>query len=240
METEQSNSRQTYADPIELLPPHHLSMPLWRSLLENLRDAFAGSRVPPLLITSKPVDVGMLLSDRVELPWFRTVFTNIGDAITPEILPPLQLESQPVDVGDLISDQLQRGWWASLLRNLADAVAPERQPPMHLTSAPVEPQAASTRLCVPRWSELIEAPKVCWVDQPGTPSAAPPSLVRMPAPTFGMTVALDLPPGDSTTVHDLTFKAKRALRFAHLREAFWISLAGVEITVLFVWLFGQK
>src|SRR5208337_4600815 len=106
---------------------------LWRRLWAHLQDKLAPEKLPPLQLTSRPVNVGMLASDRLSLPWYRTVFTNVGDVISPETLPPLELESQPADVGELISDQMSHPWWSSLLRNLADAAAPERQPVLQLT-----------------------------------------------------------------------------------------------------------
>src|SRR5215472_2739860 len=107
---------------LNLLPPPELNVSLLRSLFANLRDSILPERLPPLQLTSRPVNVGMLVGDILEVPWYRTILSNLGDAISPEILPPLQLESQPVDV-ELISDL--PGWWRSLLRNLADAAAPD-------------------------------------------------------------------------------------------------------------------
>src|SRR5712692_6946758 len=123
--------------PLNLAPPASLSVPLWRSLLGNLLDTFAPRKLPPLKLTSRPVDVGMLFGDRLSLPWFRTVFTNLGDVISPETLPPLELESTSVDVGELITDQLSHFWFSSLLRNLADRLVPEKLPALDLTSKPV-------------------------------------------------------------------------------------------------------
>jgi hypothetical protein len=122
---------------LDLLPPTSLTQPLWRSLVGNLRDTLAPEKLPPLQLTSRPIDVGLALGDRLRLPWFRTVFTNIGDVLSPETLPPLELESRPVDVGELLTDQLGHFWWASLLRNLADRVAPESQPALNLTAKPI-------------------------------------------------------------------------------------------------------
>src|SRR5271169_5233633 len=83
--------------PLDLLPPASLTQPLWRSLAGNLRDTFAPEKLPPLVLTSRPVYVGLALGDRLSMSWFRTVFTNLGDVISPEVLPPLELESRPVD-----------------------------------------------------------------------------------------------------------------------------------------------
>ena len=140
--------------------PSSVTGPLWKSLLRNLRDRFFPEKLPPLKLTSRPVNTGMLIGDAVSLPWYRTVFTNLGNVINPEVLPPLELESQPMDVGELISDQMGHMWWSSLLRNLADRVAPERLPPLQLTSAPVDADLKSGSMQLARWSSLITLPKV--------------------------------------------------------------------------------
>src|SRR5438445_143 len=106
---------------LDLAPPEDLSRPLWKSLIRNFRDRFLPDQLPPLYLTSRPVNLGMLLGDFLDLPWYRTVFTNLGDVISPETQPPLQLESRPVDVGELVGDMIAHPWWSSLLRSLAYA-----------------------------------------------------------------------------------------------------------------------
>ena len=145
---------------LDLLLPQSVTRPLWRSLLSNLHDRLFPEKLPPLQLTSRPMNTGMLIGDAVSLPWFRTVFTNLGNVINPENLPPLELESQPVDVGELVSDQMGHMWWTSLLRNLADRVAPERLPPLQLTSKPVDADLKSGSMQLARWSSLITLPKV--------------------------------------------------------------------------------
>ena len=180
----------------------------------------------------------MPVADRVNMPWYRTIFANLGDVITPETLPPLELESQPVEVDELIADQIERGWWTSLLRNLADRVAPERQSPLHLTSAPVKPKEDSDLLTVPRWSALIETPKgAAFVARSATASPLPP--VRVAPPTLGLPVIPADLPTDTASLHELTRKAQRALRLSHLREAFWIAVAGAEVAGLLFWFFQK-
>src|SRR5271167_4590564 len=156
---------------LDLLPPASLTQPLWRSLVGNLRDTFAPEKLPPLVLTSRPVYVGLALGERLRLPWFRTVFTNIGDVSSQEILPPLELESQPVHVGELITDQLSHFWWGSLLRNLADRVAPETQPALQLTAKPVLDIIPKSWILLPLWSEVVDTPKVFYPDKPKTPDA---------------------------------------------------------------------
>ncbi len=230
-EGQPSNPQAESGQELNLLPPAGLTMPLWRSLLGNLRDRFLAERLPPLIITSHPVDIGMLVGDLLDLPWYRTVFSNIGDVVTPETLPPLQLESHPVDVGELIGDQLGRPWWASLLRNLADKVAPEKLPPLELTSKPVNPQASSQWLLVPAWSSLIDTPKVFLPDKPMLPARP----VRLPPARALAATGRD----DEAFLREVTREKQRALRRAHLREALWISLAAAEVVFLVVLHFGK-
>ena len=205
-----------------------------RSLLANLRDTFAPEKLPPLQLTSRPLDVGMLLGDRLAVPWYRTVFTNLGDVVSPETLPPLELESQPVDVGELIADQLSHLWLTSLLRNLADAVAPERWPALPLTSKPDESIMLSTMMLLPRWSSLIEGPKVFLPDAPKLRSSAglPDRPVALPAPA--------LPKPDTAQVeflHLLEKDLRRDLRRSRLRVRLWMSLAAVLVVFMLASLF---
>ncbi len=216
---------------LNLLPPAGLNIPLWRSLAREFRDRFAPDRLPPLVLTSRPVDTGMLVGDVISLPWFRTVFTNLGDVISPETLPPLELESRPVDVGELLGDQLSHGWWTSLVRNLADVVSPERLPPLYLTSQPVNPELASNELLVPRWSALLTTPKVFLPDKPAAEFerrlAAP---ARPVAPPDRLRAEADF-------VRELTLQKRRSLHRSHVREGIWISLAVLEAGFLIVWQF---
>ena len=211
--------------PLDLLPPPNLTQPLWRSLVGNLRDTFAPEKLPPLELTSRPVDVGLLLGDRLRLPWFRTVFTNIGDVISPDTLAPLELESRPVDVGELITDQLSHFWWGSLLRNLADRVAPETQPALHLTAKPILEIIPKSWMLLPLWSEVVDTPKVFYPDQPKPPDAARPvNLQPMALPAekrHAVTEALAKEP----TTADLL----RDLRRSRIRQRIWIAFAAAQI-----------
>jgi len=198
---------------------------LWTRLLISLKDKFAPEKLPPLELTSRPVNVGMLASDRLGMPWYRTFFTNIGDVISPETLPPLELESQPADVGELISDQMSHPWWSSLLRNLADSVAPERQPVLQLTSRPMDPGGVSRSMALPRWSAVIDTPKVFLPDKPKRESVPTPVRVAPPKPKpdpavieFARLLEIDL---------------QRDLRRSQFRQRVWISLAVLEVAFLF-------
>lgn len=218
---------------LNLLPPPELNVPLWRSLFANLHDRFSPERLPPLKLSSRPVNVGMLVGDILEVPWYRTILSSIGDLISPDTLPPLQLESQPVEV-ELISDQ--PAWWKSLLRNLADLVAPERQPALRLTSTPVNPEMASNVLIAPRWSALIDTPKVFLLDRRSASSDRP---VPMAVPRHSIFVQLPpLDPPAAAAADDfeskLVLQLQRSVRRAHIREIVWLSVVVAQVTVLVV------
>jgi hypothetical protein len=210
--------------PLDLLPPPSLTQPLWRSLIGNLRDTLAPAKLPPLQLTSRPVNVGLLLGDRLSLPWFRTVFTNIGDVLSPEILPPIELESQPVDVGELITDQLSHFWWGSLLRNLADRVSPETQPVLHLTAKPILDIIPKSWILLPLWSEVVDTPKVFYPDKAKDADAPRPFNLK-PAPAPAET---QLPASVELTAGDLL----RDLRRSRIRQRIWIGLATAQIAYL--------
>jgi len=209
---------------LELLPPASLTQPLWRSLAANLRDTFAPEKLPPLDLTSRPVNVGLALGERLRLPWFRTVFTNIGDVISPEVLPPLELESRPVDVGELITDQLSHFWWGSLLRNLADRVAPETQPALNLTSKPILDILPKSWILLPLWSEVVDTPKVFYPDKP-----KPAEAVR---PVNLQPVALPPKKLEELVTEPTTADLLRDLRRSRLRQRIWVGLATAQILYL--------
>ncbi len=214
---------------LDISPPEGLTVSLWRSLLLNFIDRVAPERLPPLELTSKPVDVGLLFGDLLQLPWYRTVFSNLADVITPEILPPLQLESRPIDIGELLGDDLAHGWWYSLLGNLRDRLAPEKLPPLQLTSHPVAAFGADASLQILDWSSLISTPKVFLPDAPrqASPNASiQPSAA--PAP-----VAVPVHPELLATRLRLT----RDLGRTRFRRRIWIGLAAAEAVFLLVALF---
>jgi len=209
---------------LELLLADRWNRPLRKRLLDHLRDTLSPEKLPPLHLTSRPVDVGMLAGDILSLPWYRTVFTNLGDVISPETLPPLQLESRPVDVGELIGDQMSHMWWSSLLRSLADVAAPERLPALQLTSAPMDdPSLTAGSMQLPRWSSVISTPKVFYPDKPKAAYApAPPRLAPPPKPD----------PAEVEFVHVLEADLKRDLRRSIFRQRLWVSLAVLEVLAL--------
>jgi hypothetical protein len=214
------------ANELDLSPPEDLTRPLWKSLIRNFRDRFLPDQLPPLYLTSRPVNLGMLLGDFLDLPWYRTVFTNLGDVISPETQPPLQLESRPVDVGELIGDMMAHAWWSTLLRSLADSVAPEKLPPLEVTWEPANPIVPSQALLLTSWSNVINTPKVFLPDKVKQPLITPASPgLSMPQP-----VAPD--PETVAFVYDLERDMLRDLRRSRRRERFLILVFAAELIVL--------
>jgi hypothetical protein len=215
--------------PLNLLPPSELSRPLWRSLIGNLRDTFVPEKLPPLQLTSRPVNVGPLLGDRLSVSWFRTVFTNIGDVLSPETLPPLELESRPVDTGELITDQLSHYWWTSLLRNLADRLAPESLPSLELTAKPISDIIPKSWILLPMWSESIQGPKIFYPDKP-RPAGVPSEVLRPLAASSAPAV----PPPPRLSADPTAPELLRDIRRSTLRQRIWIGLATVQVLYLVV------
>jgi len=209
---------------LDFLPPASLTQPLWRSLIGNFRDTVAPEKLPALHLTSRPVNVGLLLGDRISMPWFRTVFTNLGDVISPETLPPLELESQPVDVGELITDQLSHLWMGSLLRNLADRISPEVQPALQLTAKPILDIVPKSWMLLPMWSEVIDGPKIFYPDKPKTAEAPRPVNLK-PEPTPEQVQILKV---EEQTASDLM----RDIRRSRIRQRIWITVAAVQVAYL--------
>lgn len=214
------------------LPPKSLTTPLWKRIYVGIRDRFA-PEPPPLQLTSRPVDVGMILGDRIGMPWFRTIFTNLGDVISPETLPSLELESQPLDVGELLGDQLSLPWFKSLIRNLADRIAPERLPALSLSSKPVQPVLSSDYLLAPQWSALLDVPKLFYRDKPKETRPFP-AFNLTPAPAIVHAESVD--PARQRQIETLTRQKRREVKFARIRELVWVSCVVTEIAFLVFYL----
>ena len=215
--------------------PDSLTRPLWRSLVGNVRDRMFPENLPPLQLSSRPVDVGMLMGDFLALPWYRTVFTNLGNVITPEVLPPLELESRPVEVEELISDRMSHMWWTSLLRNLADAVAPEKLPALPLTASPVNASLRSGSMQLMRWSSLASWPKVVRSQAATLPAAIPaPPVTMAPQINFGAVLSTPAAKPQATPAHLHGHKLKNKLGRSRMREGIWISIASAEIIYLLI------
>jgi hypothetical protein len=223
----QPGSSAPVAEPqIDLLLPASLTRPLWKSLLANLRDTLAPEKLPPLQLTSRPIDLGLPLGERLLWPWYRTVFTSLGDVISPETLPPLELESVPMDVGELITDQLSHLWFSSLLRNLADRLVPERLPKLELTAKPVADIIPKAWLMLPPWSEVITTPKVFYPDKPNAAASSVTFPLPIPAPSAAAQATRPKDPTEEALLRDL--------RRSRIRRFVWIGIAAAQAIYLIV------
>ena len=89
---------QPERDELHLLPQTDVQQSVWTSLKENLRATFFPEKLPPLQLTSKPVEVDDPLG---ETGLWSSLKENARAALFPEKLPPLQLTSKPVKVRDI-------------------------------------------------------------------------------------------------------------------------------------------
>jgi hypothetical protein len=209
---------------LDIAPPQELTISLWRSLVLNLIDRVAPESLPPLQLTSKPMDVGMLIGDRLDRPWYRSIFTNIADVVSPEILPALELTSSPVDVGELLGDEMAHGWWHSLLGTLRDRLSPERLPALELTSQPFAAFEADTWLQILDWSSLLDNPKVYLPDAP----RADESYGALETPFEVIVPIQELAPA----IIAAQAQFRRDISRSRLRQKVWISLVAAEVAFL--------
>jgi hypothetical protein len=229
---------------IQLLLPGSVTRSLAKRLFVDIREALFPEKFPPLQLTSRPVDTGMLVGDILSLPWYRTIFTNVGNVIAPETLPPLDLESRPVDVGELISDQMSHQWWSSLLRNLVDQIAPERLPPLDLTARPFDAVVQSGPVQVIRWSSTINLPRVpVSARQFVTNEPLKPRIHRAPLAPQLAAVSVSQPaiPIDAPAVnlHAHGAKLRGKISRSRLREGILIAIAALEALYLLASFFGM-
>jgi len=120
-----------------LLPKGTLDVPLWKSLFASIDAALFPKKLPPLVLTSKPINQGELWDEQLTKPWWQSVFSNLRDVLFPAKLPPLQLTSKPVEGENALDDSLALPWYRSLFSNIREAFFPQKLPPLELTSKPV-------------------------------------------------------------------------------------------------------
>ncbi len=106
--------------------------PWWQSLGRNLDDMFFPRKLPPLELTSRPVQVELL---EVDQPLWRSLAGGLRQLFAAEKQAPLELTSRPIAVKSLA--EIERPWWQSLGGNLRDLMFPEKLPPLQLTAKPV-------------------------------------------------------------------------------------------------------
>ncbi|MBV9265496.1 MAG: TonB family protein [Acidobacteriaceae bacterium] len=97
MEHQEAAQPDTHLD--RLLIGTDLDEPWYKSIVRGIREALNPPKLPPLEITSTPVE-GTSLGDiqAVEVPWYKSLIQNVKDLINPPKLPPLEVTSKPVEV----------------------------------------------------------------------------------------------------------------------------------------------
>jgi TonB family protein len=85
-----------------LLIATNIELPWYKSIFKNIGEALNPPKLPPLELTSKPLEGSELgdISD-IEQPWFKSLIANIKDFVNPPKLPPLQITSKSVEVPEI-------------------------------------------------------------------------------------------------------------------------------------------
>ncbi len=106
-----------------LLPEHILHGGWWRSLRRNLHDAERDRHLPPLQLTSHPVDSREIWT--AEKGLFSSLAANFRDTFFPEKLPPLQMTSRPVKIRSIWGEYnyKKKGATGSLLAHVGIVAA---------------------------------------------------------------------------------------------------------------------
>jgi len=86
----------------KLLVTANIELPWYKSVFRNIGEALNPPKLPPLELTSKPVEdseFGDLAN--IEQPWFKSLIGNIKDFVSPPKLPPLEITSKSVEVPEI-------------------------------------------------------------------------------------------------------------------------------------------
>ena len=84
-----------------LLVSTDIEEPWYKSIVGSIREAINPAKLPPLEVTSRPVEGQFNDADKLELPWYQSLISNVKDLINPPKLPPLEVTSKPVEVGTI-------------------------------------------------------------------------------------------------------------------------------------------
>lgn len=85
-----------------LLLQTDLEEPWYKSVVRSVREALNPPKLPPLELTSRPVDDSDLGDvNRIEIPWYKSLVSNVRELISPPKLPPLEVSSKPVEVNSI-------------------------------------------------------------------------------------------------------------------------------------------
>ena len=84
-----------------LLLNQDLEEPWYKSIVSSIRDLVNPAKLPPLTLTSRPIEGALTDADKLEIPWYQSLVSNIKDLVNPPKLPPLEVTSKPVEVGTI-------------------------------------------------------------------------------------------------------------------------------------------
>lgn len=100
---EQNTMEPTTGQPdVKLLMDTNIELPWYKSIFKSIGEALNPPKLPPLELTSRPVDDSELGDfGRIEQPWFKSLVGNIKDWINPPKLPPLEITSKAVEVQEI-------------------------------------------------------------------------------------------------------------------------------------------
>jgi TonB family protein len=86
-----------------LLIATSIELPWYKSLFKNIGEALNPPKLPPLELTSRPLDGSEMtdLGEDLEQPWFKSLIANVKDFINPPKLPPLEITSKSVEVQEI-------------------------------------------------------------------------------------------------------------------------------------------
>jgi TonB family protein len=84
-----------------LLLSTNIEEPWYKSIVSSIRDVISPPKLPPLVVTSRPVEGSNADAEILETPWYKSLIDNVRDLINPPKLPPLEVTSKPVEVGTI-------------------------------------------------------------------------------------------------------------------------------------------
>jgi hypothetical protein len=80
-----------------MLQGDRLALPWYRTVFTNIGDVVSPESLPPLILESRPIDVGELIADQISHPWWTSLLRNLADRVAPERESPLEVTSTPVN-----------------------------------------------------------------------------------------------------------------------------------------------
>ncbi len=121
-----------------LLIQSNLEEPWYKSIVRGIRESLNPPKLPPLELTSRPVE-GTNFGGLNEEPWHKSFVHNLREFINPPKLSPLEVTSRPVEGADFGNlDKVEQPWFKSFIANIRDLINPPKLPPLEVTSKPVE------------------------------------------------------------------------------------------------------